>query len=349
MEIANTKRLDHLPILMAYLRKMKVMELIDDACPKDVRAKVSHGQCVAVILCGVFVGEHSLWRVADRLRAYDMATIMQDPEFNFDYFHDDRLGAALDAMYLAGLDEMMTRLAVGIIDFFAIQTRYLRFDTTAFALHGDYETEDGFARIADVATPPEIVRGYSKDHRPDLKQVMFGMVVSDDGGIPLMGSMLSGNTADSRAAADFFSRIRDVVKDPREVVCVADCKSWCLPVLARCQEDELRLLSRLPRQEKLHAMMLAKTDPVQSVEFSGEICELVGANVEECGEVAIELADGTSIQRLIKVPARAVRIYSPNLHKTKRIALKRRCEKERRDQDRVQPGYIGDTSSRALR
>jgi transposase len=326
----TTHRLGHLPILMAYLRKMRVIEIIDEACPVDGRSLVSHGQCVAVILCGVFVGVHSLWRVAERLRPFDMVTIMQDPKFNLNFFHDDRLGAALDALYWAGLDGLMTRLAVGIIDHFSIKTQYLRFDTTAFALQGDYASEDPYERFADVAPPPKIVRGYSKDHRPDLKQVMFGMLVADDGGIPLMGGMLSGNSADSRVAADFFRRIREVVRDPREVVCIGDCKSWCLPVLARCQEDGLRLLSRLPRHHGLHATVLAAEGPVQTVEVAGEICEYLGMDVTESGLVSITADDESITRQAVTVPARAVRVFSPALLHTKRATLDRSRKRERK-------------------
>ena len=325
-----THRLGHLPILMAYLRRMRVIEIIDKACPVDGRSRVSHGQCVAVVLCGVFVGVHALWRVAERLRPFDMATIMQDPDFDLNHFHDDRLGAALDAMYLAGLDGMMSRLALGVIDHFSIETRYLRFDTTAFALQGDYAQEDPYERWADVAPPPKIVRGYSKDHRPDLKQVMFGMLVSDDGGIPLMGGVLDGNSADSRVAADFFRRIREVVRDPREVVCIGDCKSWCLPVLARCQDDSLRLLSRLPRHHRLHATVMALQGPVQQVEVAGEICACIGVDVEESGSIDITADDGTVTKRTVTVPARAVRVFSPALLRTKQATMAREYAREQK-------------------
>ena len=328
--VFTTRRLGHLPILMEYLRKMRVMEIIDEACPVDGRSKVSHGHCVVVILCGVFVGVHSLWRVAERLRPFDMVTVMQDPDFNLDHFHDDRLGAALDALYLHGLDELMTRLAMGIIDHFSLKTQYLRFDTTAFALHGDYATEDPYERLADVTPPPKIARGFSKDHRPDLKQVVFGMIVTDDGGIPLMGGVLSGNTADSKVAADFFGRLRDVVRDPREMVCIGDCKSWCLPVLARCQDDGLRLLSRLPRHHSLHARVLAVEGPVQMEDVAEEPCEYIGVDVEESGTVTSIDDDGTITSRTITVPARAIRVYSPALVRTKRATVQRVREKERK-------------------
>jgi transposase len=328
--VFTTHRLGHLPILLEYLRKMRVMEIIDEACPVDGRSKVSHGRCVVVILCGVFVGVHSLWRVAERLRPFDMVTVMQDPDFNLDHFHDDRLGAALDALYMSGLDALMTRLAMGIIDRFSLKTQYLRFDTTAFALHGDYTTEDPYERLADVTPPPKIVRGYSKDHRPDLKQVMFGMIVTDDGGIPLMGGVLSGNSADSKVAADFFGRLREVVRDPREMVCIGDCKSWCLPVLARCQDDGLRLLSRLPRHHSLHARVMAVEGPVQMEDVAEEPCEYIGVDVEESGPVTIIADDGTITRRTVTVAARAIRVYSPALLRTKRATLQRERDKERK-------------------
>ena len=44
----------------------------------------------------------------------------------------------------------------------------------------------------------EIKLGYSKDHRPDLKQVMLEMMVCHDGGIPLLGKALNGNASDNK-------------------------------------------------------------------------------------------------------------------------------------------------------
>lgn len=343
VEVSQSLTLGRLPAVMAFLRKMRVVELIDEACPPDPRSKVTHGQCVAVILCGVFVGVHALWRVAERLGPYDMVTVMQDPAFDLEHFTDDRLGRALDAIYMAGLDGIMTQIALRAVDHFAINTHYLRFDTTAFALQGDYASEDAFARVADVAPPPKIVRGHSKDHRPDLKQVMFGMVTADDGGIPLMGGMLDGNTADSVAAAGFFQRIRAVVRDPREVVCVADCKAWCLPVLARCQADDLRLLSRLPRNFALHSQMLALEGPLEVVEVGGERCEIIAADVVESGVVMAEQDDGTVTRTPVMVQARAVRVYSPSLMQSKRATLERSRLRERREVDRAVAGWQNRT------
>ena len=49
--------------------------------------------------------------------------------------------------------------------------------------------------------PIEICRGYSRDHRPDLKQFLLTLVCSADGGVPLWLKVASGNTHDSEMFA----------------------------------------------------------------------------------------------------------------------------------------------------
>jgi hypothetical protein len=64
----------------------------------------------------------------------------------------------------------------------------------------------------------------------DLKQVMYGTLLTRDGGVPLFGQALDGNAGDNHSAAAFFQRIRSLVEDPRSVCCVADSKGWCSEV-----------------------------------------------------------------------------------------------------------------------
>jgi len=67
MHIATPQRLCHLPLVMDVLRRSKVLDIIDAAIPQHRLSEVSTGECVAVILCGVYVGAHSLWRIRERL------------------------------------------------------------------------------------------------------------------------------------------------------------------------------------------------------------------------------------------------------------------------------------------
>ena len=49
----------------------------------------------------------------------------------------------------------------------------------------------------EAAANPQAQRGYSRDHRPDCKQVCIALVVTFDG-FPLGYEVFAGNTHDSR-------------------------------------------------------------------------------------------------------------------------------------------------------
>ena len=60
------------------------------------------------------------------------------------------------------------------------------FDTTSLSVYGEYEKQDCENAI-------EVVLGYSKDRRPDLKQIQFGIGVTREG-VLNYGEVLSGNS-----------------------------------------------------------------------------------------------------------------------------------------------------------
>ena len=344
MDFELPQRLCHLPLVMDVLRRSKVLEIIDHAIPQHELSEVSTGECVAVILAGVFVGAHSLWRIRDRLDPYDMATIMQDPTFDLARFPEERLAKALDDLYEFGLDRLMTGVALEAIRQHGLDTRFLHFDTTTLSFYGAYERE-GLDAVGDgIAPPPKITFGHSKAKRPDLKQVLFGCLSTSDGGVPLMGKVMDGNLADSVAAAEFFGRVRELVADPREVCLVADSKGWCDRTLGVVDQAGMRLLSRLPRTEGLHRELMAVDwAPTRVIERPGktksapvERYELMGFDAERTITIETQDAQGTVTKEKRSIPVRAVRIYSTALLATKVATLNRtRTREDRRAADQI--------------
>lgn len=338
MQLAIPQRICHLPLLMDVLRRSRLLEVIDEAIPQHALSDVSTGECVAVILCGVYVGAHSLWRIRERLAVYDLVTVMQDPTFDLSRFPEERLAKALDDLHAFGLDKLMTGIALEVIRHHALRMDTLHFDTTSLSFYGAYENEDALSVGGDGLPPPRVTFGHSKAKRPDLKQVVFGCLSAADGGVPLLGKVVDGNAADSVVAAQFFARVRELVADPREVCLVADSKGWCANTLAVVSQEGMRLLSRLPRSESMHAQLMAVPwAPQQVVERPAkrkgqpaDRYEIMGFDVER--EILVEQVgpDGkrSSIKR--KIPARAVRVYSTALLKTKLKTLARTRTREER-------------------
>jgi len=334
--IETPLRLGHLPLVMDVFRRSGMAAIIDHAIGQDPRSKVSTSECVAVILCGVYSGSHSLWRLRDRLEHYDMKAVMQDATFDLNDFPEERLGKALDDLFRFDIDKLMTGISVELIRAFDLDMEFVHFDTTTLSFFGAYEEQDGWSNIDGMPPVPKVTYGHSKDHRPDLKQILYGMLVSRDGGIPLLGKALDGNASDSKAAADFFARVRELVADPREVCCVVDSKGWCARVLDVAQEHDLRVLSRLPRSHGLHADLMArpwtgtttltmanKRRPTKQDTYTYQ-----GYDVTQALVYHVVDADGVRRKRTVTIPSRAVRVHSSALLRTKMASRSRLAERE---------------------
>lgn len=105
-------------------------------------------------------------------------------------FNRFKLGRVLDRCHSYGTERLFGEISLKVCQQEQIDTRFNSEDTTRFTLSGNYLGK----RDDDTV---QVTLGHSKDHRPDLKQVMLEMMVSQDGGIPLIGNALSGNASDN--------------------------------------------------------------------------------------------------------------------------------------------------------
>jgi len=366
IDLSPPKRLAHVPLIMDVIRRMGVIEIIDSACGTDRRMKSSHGECVAVILAGVFAGEHGLWRLQDRLDVFDMTTVMQDPGFDLAEFHDVRLGRSLDAIFRSGPDKILTELALRTIAAHDLATDFLSFDTTTLSFFGAYEHEmdpdwspedDEDVDVtavperrerhsdlisADGREAPRVVRGYAKNRRHDLKQILYGSVVTRDGGVPLYGRAMDGNASDVTAATAFLNTLRRDLPDPGQRCFVADSKGWTPTVLDQVRKHRLRLLSRLPRTTSLSRECLDAFDAQQApcllrrhhprrkrwswVAFQGRDAEYTYRR--ECIE---SVGDGQErrVREDAVIPVRVVTCFSSTLYRQKLETLAKIRDRER--------------------
>ncbi len=97
-------------------------------------------------------------------------------------------------------------------------------DSTSYSLTGRYDqqTEEELEE-----QPIEIKHGYSKDHRPDLKQVVQEMIVSQDGGIPLLSKSWDGNASDNTIFKERTEALIEAFQETETLqVLVADSKLY---------------------------------------------------------------------------------------------------------------------------
>jgi transposase len=97
--------------------------------------------------------------------------------------NDDRVGRMLARLFDADRASLLTRLVLDAIEAFGIDCSQLHNDSTSVTLTGRYGDADGRARAGKQTAA--ITFGHNKDHRPDLKQLVWILTVSADGAVPI--------------------------------------------------------------------------------------------------------------------------------------------------------------------
>ncbi|CDN14998.1 hypothetical protein RintRC_5320 [Richelia intracellularis] len=87
-----------------------------------------------------------------------------------EHLNSDRLGRVLDKLYGAGLTQVFVTLALAAGSKFGVKKDSLHLDSSSFHLHGEYPVTVSDA--SGEATAIKITYGYSRQHRPDLKQFL---------------------------------------------------------------------------------------------------------------------------------------------------------------------------------
>ena len=135
------------------------------------------------------------------------------------------------------------------------------FDTTAIYFQGD-----GGETIGQ--------RGHSKDHRPDLKQMVVGMVV-DHHGNPICSELWPGNTADVKSLIPIVERLKSrfgigsvcIVADrgmiSAETLAEVERRKWqyILGVRMRSSKEAKAVVARAGRYAQVHPQSDDPNDP----------------------------------------------------------------------------------------
>lgn len=139
--------------------------------------------------------------------------------------NDDRIGRGLDRLHESDRATLQTRIVLKVMKAFELRMDRIHGDTTTVSVTGEYrDQEQGAAQLK---------RGHSKDHRPDLKQLVYSLCVSSDGAVPVHFKVYDGNQSDDSIQLTTWQSLRTLLQRP-DFIYVADSKL--------CVEDTLRAI-----------------------------------------------------------------------------------------------------------
>lgn len=191
----GTQRIDHYGIVAGVCHEISLIEKID-AQVKTSNRKVSCGEGTQAMILNAlgFVGR-ALYLMPDYLHNKPVDLLI-DPDLTADDFNDDTLGRCLDDLYTVGVMEVFFQVPSHALQVYGIRSRLVHLDSSSFHLHGAYDPGEPEREAISITY------GYSKDHRPDLKQVVLQLITHHRSALPIWLEVLSGNSNDKKTFKD---------------------------------------------------------------------------------------------------------------------------------------------------
>jgi transposase len=178
----------HLPIVSAYARTIGVVEEVDRLCGKE--RGISPGRIVLALMLDALSGRSPLFRLPQAFAKMDTELLLGEA-ISPDKLNDDAVGRVLDRLYEVGTSKVLSAVGVRVVKLFDLDTTHVHQDTTSRTVYGDYDLYS-----EDTHDQPFIITfGFSKDHRPDLKQLVHSLLCVDSG-IPIYSKCENGNESD---------------------------------------------------------------------------------------------------------------------------------------------------------
>ena len=178
-------------LCMQIIEKLGLVEFIDGIMPRG-REEIPWSYMSLVLVLSRLCDPSSELRIAEHI--YERTALGDLLGIPVEKVNDDRLYRALDAL-LPHKSDIEKYLKERLGELFKIEYDLLLYDVTSTYFEGQCASND------------QAKRGYSRDHRPDCKQVCIALVVSKCG-MPFAYELFDGNRHDSTTVEEIVTSIQ---------------------------------------------------------------------------------------------------------------------------------------------
>jgi transposase len=233
-----------LPIIRQFMGRLRLEAILERwLAEPDVRALMGAARAIMVLIANLCVAREPLYGIGEWAALHEPAMLGLSAG-QATLLSDDRVGRALDELFDCDRGSLLTELVLAAIREFQIDCSQLHNDSTSITLYGEYAQADGRERGGrGTATA---ARGYSKDHRGDLKQLVSILTVTADGAVPLAYRLADGNTNDDETHIDTWNGLVKLL-GTASFLYVADCKLCSRQQMTHIHGHHGRFVTVLPR------------------------------------------------------------------------------------------------------
>jgi transposase len=237
-----------LPLLDHILQRMNLEEILQAHLPReDPRSKLPVAKGLLLLVKNLLVSREPLYGLSEWAAGYDPKWLGLSAE-QLLALNDDRLGRCLTLFFHSDRPGLILALVRHVVREFALGLDELHNDSTSVSFFGAYDeaaAEDQRRGRKTLA----ITYGYSKDHRPDLKQLLYILTITSDGGVPVHFRPASGNVTDDTTHRENWELLCQIA-GRRDFLYVADCKLATIENMNYIAGKGGRFVSVLPRTRK---------------------------------------------------------------------------------------------------
>jgi len=238
-----SKSLDHLGLVSGFCEEIGLVDFIDVKIGKQSSQRnLSYGQCVlAMLLNGLgFVGR-TLHMYPQYFESKPLERLLGHG-IDSSHINDDVLGRCLDKLYEHGVSNLYQELAEKVVMYLGLPCDSVHLDSSSFHVDGEYKTENDFQGV-------RLVRGYSRDHRPELNQVIINLITENQAGLPVYMQACSGNTNDSESFKKIVkSHISSLKSAQRSQYFVGDASLYVAETIQSLDLQKQHFITRVPQK-----------------------------------------------------------------------------------------------------
>ncbi|WP_338828130.1 IS1634 family transposase [Neomoorella thermoacetica] len=216
---------------------LKIAEIIDAVVEWDpAQCHLSPGNRVKALIINLLVDREALYHVERFYENQDLEVLFgAEQQVRPEDLNDDALGRALDKLFTSGqLKKLFSSIALTAAATHNVPIEGIHVDTTSISVHGAYEGERDL----------DITFGFSKDHRPDLKQFLIGLTVNRDG-LPILAQSLDGNSSDKSWYPRLSRKQKDWTQYKYDLAKNAELKVVNNELITSTKEEALKYLKEM--------------------------------------------------------------------------------------------------------
>jgi len=284
---AVIKNMDHLGLVAGMIDELQIVDSIDETLPSLSQSKLlSFGESVkAMILNGLGYTNKQLYLTPLFFKDKPLKQLFgRDVEAS--WFNDDTLGRTLDRLFDYGVSELYEKIAKKALQVLGLTPSTIHLDSTSFHLDGAYKNQTAYEKDTEVnkdeRVPVIITQGYSRDHHPNLNQIVLNMIVEHQAGIPIWMQPANGNQVDTQAFATILKEHINSLSTSAQTQTkvISDAAMFTSKAIQEFKQNDLLFISRVPAKLKQAKELLANHNKKEFIQLGDKNYQAISYTVE---------------------------------------------------------------------